>query len=107
MKAILILIIFLCYQRPTLFYRKLPPHVTSMKVLLLDPMLATGGSACLAIECLLEAGVPVENITFLNLVSCADGLLRIRNTYPSLKVVTSMVDPILNDDKVFRYIHRR
>ena len=43
------------------------------QVVLVDPMLATGGSALAAIECLLEAGVDPARILFLNLVSCHAG----------------------------------
>ncbi|KAG8702428.1 Uracil phosphoribosyltransferase, synthesizes UMP from uracil [Ceratobasidium sp. 394] len=51
-----------------LFYSKLPEDIAQRYVLLLDPMLATGGSAIKAVEVLMEAGVPEERIMFLNLV---------------------------------------
>lgn len=47
---------------PKLFYSKLPPDVASRTVLLLDPMLATGGSAIKAVQVLLDHGVVEENI---------------------------------------------
>lgn len=45
-----------------------PQDIASRYVLLLDPMLATGGSAMKAVEVLMEAGVPEERIIFINLV---------------------------------------
>ncbi|OCH86023.1 PRTase-like protein [Obba rivulosa] len=54
--------------QPKLFYAKLPQDIASRYVLLLDPMLATGGSAAKAVEVIKEHGVPEERIIFINLV---------------------------------------
>ncbi len=84
---------------PTLFYSKLPPDVAKRQVLLLDPMLATGGSAVKAIECLVEKGVRPENIIFVNIVCVREGIAAIHCKYPQVKIVTGAVDPILNSKK--------
>ena len=56
---------------PIFFYQKLPTDIKkSKRVFLVDPMLATGGSASMAISKIIEQGVPAENITFVNLVAC-------------------------------------
>jgi uracil phosphoribosyltransferase len=81
---------------PTLMYSKLPPDVAMRQVLLLDPMLATGGSAVKAIECLVEKGVRPENIIFVNIVCVREGIAAIHNKYPQVKIVTGAIDPILN-----------
>ena len=81
---------------PTLFYSKLPPDVAMRQVLLLDPMLATGGSAVKAIECLVEKGVRPENIIFVNIVCVREGIAAIHSKYPQVKIVTGAIDPILN-----------
>jgi uracil phosphoribosyltransferase len=47
------------------------------RVFLLDPMLATGGSASMAIQQIVKSGVSPDKITFINLVSCEEGILRI------------------------------
>lgn len=60
--------------KPKLFYAKLPEDIAERWVLLLDPMLATGGSVMQAIEVLLQQGVPEERILFLNLVASPEGL---------------------------------
>eukprot|EP00992_Anisonema_acinus_P010617 TRINITY_DN6724_c0_g1_i1.p1 TRINITY_DN6724_c0_g1~~TRINITY_DN6724_c0_g1_i1.p1 ORF type:complete len:222 (+),score=80.94 TRINITY_DN6724_c0_g1_i1:2-667(+) len=86
-------------KRPVLFYNKLPPDVAQRQVLLVDPMLATGGSAKVAIKLLLEAGVPAKNIIFLNVVSCPEGLTAMAESYPEVKIVTCAVDERLNDQK--------
>ncbi|GAA5896847.1 hypothetical protein JCM6882_005049 [Rhodosporidiobolus microsporus] len=80
-----------------LFYSKLPDDIDNRYVLLLDPMLATGGSAIKAVEVLIDHGVPEERIIFLNLVSCPEGLQAMYAAYPKVKVVTAWVDECLND----------
>ncbi|KAF5337763.1 hypothetical protein D9758_016615 [Tetrapyrgos nigripes] len=54
---------------PRLFYSKFPSDIASRYVLLLDPCLATGGSAMKAVEVLLEEGVREERVLFVNLIS--------------------------------------
>ena len=84
---------------PQLMYSKLPPDVATRPVLLLDPMLATGGSAVAAVKVLVEAGVPPENIVFVNIVCVREGLAALAAAYPAVKVVTGAIDPILNEKK--------
>jgi len=83
--------------RPKLFYSKLPQDIAQRYVLLLDPMLATGGSAMKAVEVIMEHGVPEDRIIFINLVSAPEGLKRFTARYPSLKVVTGWIDDCLNE----------
>jgi uracil phosphoribosyltransferase len=57
-----------------LYYAKLPQDIAERYVLLLDPMLATGGSAIKAIETLLQHGVAENKILFLNLLAAPEGI---------------------------------
>merc|ERR1712166_247141 len=82
-----------------LYYSKLPGDIANREVLLLDPMLASGGSAICAVKVLLEAGVPEEKITFVNLVACPEGLANLVRAHPKMTIVTSFVDPVLNSNK--------
>ncbi|HNZ04552.1 MAG TPA: uracil phosphoribosyltransferase [Myxococcota bacterium] len=82
---------------PHLYYSKLPPDIADRWVLLLDPMLATGGSIVKAIEVLGQKGVPQSRIIFVNLVSCWQGLDRLFQRFPDVRVVTAEVDPGLNE----------
>jgi uracil phosphoribosyltransferase len=60
---------------PIFFYQKQVQDLKDKKrVFLLDPMLATGGSASMAIKQIRKSGVPCENITFINLVACDEGI---------------------------------
>ncbi len=81
---------------PILFYCKLPSLVNK-NVILLDPMLATGGSAKCAIKVLLDNGAKEEDITFLNVLSCPEGVEAILAEYPKMRIVTGEIDPCLNE----------
>jgi uracil phosphoribosyltransferase len=86
-------------KRPKLYYSKLPEDIKDKHVVLCDPMLATGGSACCAIKVMLEAGVPEERIMFLNCVGCPEGIAMLSEKYPKVKVLCAEMDEHLNDDK--------
>jgi uracil phosphoribosyltransferase len=84
---------------PKLFYVKLPDDISERYVLLLDPLLATGGSAGMAIDVLLEKGVKPEKIFFLNVLASPEGIKLFKEKYPQIKIVTGMIDECLNDKK--------
>jgi len=86
-------------KRPVIYYSKLPKSIGEMDVLLVDPMLATGGSAKMAIKNLVEAGCSPTRIMFLNVVACPEGLQALLEAYPDVRVVTAAVDEKLNADK--------
>lgn len=69
---------------PVLHYAKLCPDISQRTVLLLDPMLATGGSAIKAVEVLLQKGVQQGRIIFVNLISCPEGLEAFQNACPEV-----------------------
>lgn len=83
--------------QPKLFYAKLPEDIQDRWVLLLDPMLATGGSAIKAIEVLLESGVNADRILFLNLIASPEGLHNMHAVYPQVKVISAWVDERLDE----------
>jgi len=64
-----------------------------MNVLLVDPMLATGGSAKMAVQSLIDAGVAPERIIFLNVIACPEGLNAMTTAFPTVKIVTAQVLP--------------
>mmetsp|Transcript_6978 Transcript_6978/g.11922 ORF Transcript_6978/g.11922 Transcript_6978/m.11922 type:complete len:230 (+) Transcript_6978:42-731(+) len=86
-------------KKAVLYYKKLPSGIASMQVLLCDPMLATGGSALKAIEVLVEAGVLPENIIFILVIACPEGISAIANQYPDITIVAGVIDSGLNDSK--------
>lgn len=86
-------------SKPNLFYDKLPDDIKDRWVLLLDPMLATGGSALMAVDVLRQKGVPEERILFLNLIASPEGAQNFAEKYPKVRIVTAFVDQGLNEKK--------
>ena len=82
-----------------LFYSKLPKNIDEHYILLCDPMLATGGSAIKAIECLCDAGADASKIIFANLICAPEGLKLLATAFPMIKIVTACIDHGLNDQK--------
>jgi len=83
--------------KPILYYAKLPQDISERYVLLLDPMLATGGSAIMAVQVLIDHGVPEENVIFINLISAPEGIEAMREKFPKVIIVTTEVDERLNE----------
>jgi len=79
---------------PVEYYCKLPPDVADRAVLVLDPMLATGGSAA-AITFLKKRGA--KNIKMLNIIGSPEGVAKIAETHPDVDVYLGCLDERLND----------
>lgn len=80
---------------PQAYYANLPDNLATAEVFVLDPMLATGGSACEAIRQLKDAGA--LHITMVCVVSCPEGLEALEVAHPDVSVVTAAVDAGLNE----------
>ncbi|MCG8334195.1 MAG: uracil phosphoribosyltransferase [Proteobacteria bacterium] len=81
-----------------IFYKSwLPDDIQDRYVLILDPMLATGGSAVATINTLKEHQVAENKIIFINLVSVPEGIDNVLSAFPEIKVITAEVDRGLND----------
>ncbi len=78
------------------YYCKLPP-IGESRVLLLDPMLATGGSAAQAVEVLLNAGA--RDIVHICVVAAPEGVQLLNQRFPQVKIVAASLDSGLNDRK--------
>lgn len=87
-------------KQAMLFYTKLPENIEKMYVLLLDPMLATGGSAMLAMKVLCQDfSVDPKKIIFCNMICAPEGLRCLSRAYPMVRIVTTVVDEKLNNEK--------
>ncbi|MCP4787938.1 MAG: uracil phosphoribosyltransferase [Fuerstiella sp.] len=82
---------------PVRYYDKLPPGNPTRVALVLDPMLATGGSASAAIETLKKWGVP--KICMVSIISAPEGIGRLTTNYPDVPIYTCVVDSHLNEQK--------
>jgi uracil phosphoribosyltransferase len=79
--------------QPSSYYLKVPP-LDSRPVLLLDPMLATGGSASFAAQLLRERGA--TDLTLVCVVAAPEGVERLTTDHPDLRIVTAGLDTHLN-----------
>ena len=82
--------------QPHEYYCKLPDGIENKLVLLVDPMLATGGSACDAIAALKKRGC--KNIKFMAIIGAPEGIVKVAETYPDVNVYVSTLDRCLNQN---------
>ncbi|MBO4242625.1 MAG: uracil phosphoribosyltransferase [Clostridiales bacterium] len=80
---------------PVEYYCKLPEDIAERDVILLDPMLATGGSASAAIGFLKKRGI--TNIKFMCLIAAPEGIARITEDHPDVRIFCAAKDEKLND----------
>jgi uracil phosphoribosyltransferase len=80
---------------PVPYYRNFPPLLEARPVFVLDPMLATGGSASEAVRQLKAAGA--VNLTLVALLAAPEGLERLQQEHPDLTIVVGAVDRQLNE----------
>ena len=83
---------------PKLYYKNFPKQIPPV-VVVVDPMLATGGSASVAVDALLNNGVESTRIYFLGIIAAKEGLDRLIESIPRDNVILSAVDPELDAKK--------
>ena len=81
---------------PVEYYCKLPPDIEERIVIIVDPMLATGGSSSDAITMLKKRGC--KNIKLMCLVSAPEGVAKVRATHPDVDIYTAALDERLNEN---------
>ena len=81
--------------RAMFYHKSLPPDLRQFEVVLIDPMLATGGSAVAAMDLLTELGA--RHVRLVNLVAAPEGIRRVHSHYPKLPIFTAAIDKKLND----------
>jgi uracil phosphoribosyltransferase len=86
-------------KTPSLVWSKFPPDIFRRFIFITDPMLATGGTIISCIKELIKFNVPPTNILFLNIISCPEGLQRLAQEFPQVRVITCSIDPGLDSSK--------
>jgi len=81
--------------RASFYHKSLPADLSRFEVILIDPMLATGGSALAAMDLLTELNV--KRVRMVNLVAAPEGIRRVRRHYPDLPIITAAIDRKLNE----------
>jgi uracil phosphoribosyltransferase len=80
---------------PVSYYQKLPPDIADTEVLLIDPMLATGGSGSAAVSFLKRAGV--TSMKFVCLVAAPEGIAALHRQHPEVPIYAAAIDRQLNE----------
>ncbi len=86
--------------KPVPYYNNLPEKFMAPErtyIYLLDPMLATGGSAAAAIKLFADMNIPQKNITFVSLISAPEGIKKVRSKFADVNIVTASIDSGLNE----------
>lgn len=83
-------------HEPVKYYCKLPADISERRVFVVDPMLATGGSASAAIQFLKEEGC--RTITLMNIISAPEGAAVIRRDHPDVELYVAAMDERLNEN---------
>ena len=81
--------------RATFYHKSLPSNLSPFEVILIDPMLATGGSAVAAMDLL--AAQRVNRVRLVSLVAAPEGIGEVRKHYPRLPIFTAAIDTRLNE----------
>ena len=84
-------------KQPVTYYERFPPQTNGGTCIIIDPMLATGGSTIAAIDLLKEAGA--GQIVVICIVTCAEGLALVEEAHPDVRVYTASIDDRLDDNK--------
>lgn len=82
-------------HEPVKYYCKMPPDIADRQVFVVDPMLATGGSASDAITFIKEYGC--KNITLMNILAAPEGIEKVQADHPDVDIFVAAVDEKLND----------
>lgn len=80
---------------PVKYYFKMPPDIAERDVFVVDPMLATGGSAIAAVQFIKEAGA--RSIKLLNIIAAPEGVAAMEEAHPDVDIFTAALDEKLND----------
>lgn len=84
-------------MQPVEYFVKMPSNLEERQLYVVDPMLATGGSAIAAIDSVLERGAKIENIKFICIVAAPEGVKALQEAHPDVEVYTAALDEKLNE----------
>ena len=83
-------------HKPVEYYCKLPEDIANRQVFVVDPMLATGGSAVAAIDFLKRHGC--KNIIMMNIIGCPEGVAAVQAAHPDVEIFLAAMDEKLNEN---------
>ncbi|MBN1967751.1 MAG: uracil phosphoribosyltransferase [Candidatus Delongbacteria bacterium] len=84
-------------KKPVVYYSKFPENLVNPMAIIIDPMLATGGSMVATVELLKRKGF--EQIKIITIISAPEGIAEVQKHFPDIDIYTGNVDEYLNDHK--------
>lgn len=84
---------------PYLYYSNLPKIEPNDTVIVVDPMIATGGSGEMAIKLLIDAGANIDRFVYVGIIAAQEGIDKIKQISPKIKITVAQIDPILDENK--------
>ncbi len=85
--------------QPMLYYTNIPAFTTTDIAVILDPMIATGGSACKALEIIYSSNNIPSRILFAALLAAPEGIAALKKSFPAVRIIGPLIDRGLNDKK--------
>ena len=84
-------------KEPVTYYERFPPQIKGGTCIVIDPMIATGGSTVAALDLLKKRGA--DNIVVVCIVTCPEGIARVEQSHPDVPIYAAAIDRELNDKK--------
>ena len=84
-------------KQPVTYYERIPPQIKGGTCIVIDPMIATGGSTAAALDLLKEQGA--DNIVVICIVTCPEGIATVEASHPDVPIYAAAIDERLNDKK--------
>jgi uracil phosphoribosyltransferase len=84
-------------KQPVTYYERFPPQIRGGTCIIIDPMLATGGSTAAAIDLLKKKGA--DNIVVVCIVTCPEGIALVEKRHPEVRIYAAAIDDFLNENK--------
>lgn len=84
-------------KMPVTYYERFPPQIEGGTCIVIDPMLATGGSTVAALDLLKDSGA--ENIVVICIVTCPEGIETVEKAHPDVPIYAAAIDERLNEKK--------
>lgn len=84
-------------KQPVTYYERFPPQIRGGTCIVIDPMLATGGSTVAALDLLKSSGA--ENIVVVCIVTCPEGIELVESVHPDVQIYAAAIDERLNEKK--------
>ena len=84
-------------HEPVKYYCKMPPDISERQVFIVDPMLATGGSAIAAID-ILKNEYGCKSVTLMDIIAAPEGIQAVSEAHPDIDIIVTAVDEKLNEN---------